>query len=96
MSKEAQGPVLRAENLHRRLGQGESAVHVLHGVGLEVHEAPSLSRESDDILQEGHVVTVEPGAYLPGRGGVRIEDDVVVGRDGPGVLTDSPRELREL
>lgn len=67
-----------------------------HGIGLEVHEDPVLSGRSDGRLREGHVVTVEPGAYLAGRGGVRVEDDVVVRSDGPEVLTRSPRELREL
>ncbi len=67
-----------------------------HGIGLEVHEGPAVSRRSDDRLQEGHVITVEPGAYLEGRGGVRIEDDVVVRAGGAEVLTGFPRELREL
>jgi len=52
-----------------------------HGLGLDVHETPRMSTESDDVLVPGNVVTVEPGIYLPGRGGIRIEDDVVV-RDG--------------
>jgi Xaa-Pro aminopeptidase len=52
-----------------------------HGLGLDVHEDPRMSTESDDVLAPGNVVTVEPGIYLPGRGGIRIEDDVVV-RDG--------------
>jgi Xaa-Pro aminopeptidase len=67
-----------------------------HGLGLAVHESPSLSRRSEDILQRGHVVTIEPGVYLRGRGGVRIEDDVVVEEDGARVLTDAARDLREL
>jgi Xaa-Pro aminopeptidase len=52
-----------------------------HGLGLEVHEAPRMSQESSDTLGSGSVVTVEPGIYLEGAGGIRIEDDVVV-RDG--------------
>jgi len=66
-----------------------------HGLGLEVHEGPSLSRKSDEILRDGNVVTIEPGVYLRGRGGIRLEDDVVVA-DHPRVLTDAPRALREL
>ena len=64
-------------------GHGEHFGHGLgHGVGLEIHEAPRLSTRSDDELQSGNVVTVEPGVYLPGRLGVRIEDLVVVGDRG--------------
>jgi Xaa-Pro aminopeptidase len=53
-----------------------------HGLGLDVHEAPRLSTESPDTLAPGNVVTVEPGVYLPGRFGIRIEDDVIVTADG--------------
>jgi len=67
-----------------------------HGLGLEVHEGPSLSSRSEDTLALGNVVTVEPGVYLPGRGGVRIEDDVLVGDRGPRTLTNLPRELVQL
>lgn len=67
-----------------------------HGIGLEVHEGPSLSSRSDARLEPGHVVTVEPGAYLPGRGGVRLEEDVVVRDDGGEVLTGFSRNLRRL
>jgi len=63
-----------------------------HGLGLEVHEQPVLNRLSDQILQPGMVVTVEPGIYLPGKGGVRIEDDVLVTQKGFAVLSSLPKE----
>jgi len=65
-----------------------------HGVGLEIHEAPTLSVRSDDTLQAGTVVTVEPGVYIPGKLGVRIEDLVVVTDDGVRILTSIPKALR--
>jgi Xaa-Pro aminopeptidase len=64
-----------------------------HGVGLDIHEAPSVAATSTDTLQAGHVVTVEPGVYLPGLGGVRIEDTVVVTADGCRPLTSTPKDL---
>lgn len=75
-------------------GFGEAFGHSLgHGLGLEVHEAPRLSPTTEAVLPEGAVVTIEPGVYLPGWGGVRIEDDVVLGADHAETLTGFPRPL---
>jgi Xaa-Pro aminopeptidase len=75
-------------------GYGERFGHgVGHGVGLEVHEGPRLSRRAEGELRAGSVVTIEPGVYLPGELGVRIEDLVVVADDGPRVLTSFAKEL---
>jgi Xaa-Pro aminopeptidase len=64
-----------------------------HGIGLEVHEAPHLSPKSKDILKEGMVFSIEPGIYITGSGGVRIEDLVVLTKSGPKLLTHSPKTL---
>lgn len=75
-------------------GYGEKFGHSLgHGVGIEVHETPTLSSRSEGELELGNVVTVEPGIYLEGEFGVRIEDLVVVADDGPRVLTPFTKEL---
>jgi Xaa-Pro aminopeptidase len=76
-------------------GHGERFGHGLgHGVGLEVHEAPRVSPRSEDVLAAGEVVTIEPGIYLPGELGVRIEDFVVVTEDGCRNLSGLPKELQ--
>jgi Xaa-Pro aminopeptidase len=78
-------------------GLGEAFGHGLgHGVGLEIHEAPRLSRESPDALRAGQIVTVEPGIYLEGNGGVRIEDLTVVRDDGVEILSHFTKDLVEL
>jgi Xaa-Pro aminopeptidase len=64
-----------------------------HGVGLEIHEPPWVRAGNDDELAIGDVITIEPGVYLPGIGGVRIEDMALVTADGPRVLTESPKEF---
>lgn len=75
-------------------GWGERFVHGTgHGVGLDIHEAPAVAATSSDTLQDGHVVTVEPGVYLPGVGGARIEDTVVVTADGCWPVTTTPKDL---
>ncbi len=78
-------------------GYGEYFGHSTgHGLGLEVHEEPAVSRRSEAILRSGNVVTIEPGVYLPGRGGVRLEDDVCVEAAGARSLTAFPLDLREI
>lgn len=78
-------------------GYGKYFGHGLgHGVGLNVHEAPTLSKRGDNILKPGMVVSCEPGIYLPGQGGVRIEDLVVITENGYENLVSSPKELIQL
>ncbi|WP_419717477.1 M24 family metallopeptidase [Gordonia malaquae] len=78
-------------------GYGEYYVHGLgHGVGLQIHEAPGIGAAASGTLPDGATVTVEPGIYLPGRGGVRIEDTLVVTDAGPTSLTTTSRALRVL
>ncbi len=75
-------------------GYGEAFGHALgHGLGLEVHEGPRLSPTSDDPLPEGAVVTIEPGVYLPGWGGVRLEEDIWLAPEGPIALSQGAADL---
>jgi Xaa-Pro aminopeptidase len=78
-------------------GYGDYFTHGTgHGIGLEVHEAPALRPLSETVLEPGMVFTIEPGIYLPGWGGVRIEDDVLVTPEGCEVLSHVPRDLESL
>jgi len=80
-----------------KAGFGRHFGHGLgHGIGLQVHEAPRLAADAQGVLKPGMVVTVEPGIYLPGWGGVRIEDDVLVTRTGHEVLTTAPKQWEDV
>jgi len=90
-----------ADGLARRYieerGYGDAFGHSLgHGLGLEVHEAPRLAKTVESLLGQGAVVTIEPGIYRPGWGGIRIEDDVHLAAGGPEILTDFTRDLLEV
>ncbi len=86
-----------ARDLIEQAGYGERFGHGLgHGVGIAVHEPPRLSRRSDAVLIAGDVVTVEPGIYIPGRFGIRIEDLVAITAEGCRNLSTRPKELRDV
>lgn len=85
-----------ARDIIKKAGYEEQFGHSLgHGIGLDIHEQPTLSARAEEgaVLEPGHIVTVEPGIYLPGVGGVRIEDDVLVTSKGGQVLSDLPKDL---
>lgn len=85
-----------ARRIITRAGFGKAFGHGLgHGTGLEIHEAPRLAVGHKTELRPGMIVTVEPGVYVPGWGGVRIEDDVLVTRTGHEVLSDVPKQLED-
>jgi Xaa-Pro aminopeptidase len=85
-----------ARQIITKAGWGKLFGHGLgHGTGLEIHEAPRLAKGQKTKLRPGMIVTVEPGVYFPGWGGVRIEDDILVTRTGHEVLTDVPKQLGE-
>jgi Xaa-Pro aminopeptidase len=78
-------------------GLGEAFGHSLgHGVGLAIHENPRLGRTSQDVLEDGMVFSIEPGVYLPGWGGIRIEDLVTLRGGKPIVLSRSPKQLEAM
>jgi Xaa-Pro aminopeptidase len=86
-----------ARDLIKKAGFARYFGHGLgHGIGIVVHEGPRVSPQSDYVLQPGNVVTIEPGIYIPDWGGVRIEDDVVIGKSGCTVINKAPKELIEL
>ena len=86
-----------ARSIIRDAGYGENYTHSLgHGVGLEIHEGPTLRAGGADVVSEGAVVTVEPGIYLQGAGGVRIEDMIEVRSDGCRVIPRTPKDLMVL
>ncbi|SFL34832.1 Xaa-Pro aminopeptidase [Paenibacillus sp. 1_12] len=83
-----------ARNVIKQYGYGDYFGHGTgHGLGMEIHEAPRLSVQGDTVLTPGMTVTVEPGIYLPGFGGVRIEDDIVITETGIHILTHSSKDL---
>jgi Xaa-Pro aminopeptidase len=86
-----------ARNVLQRKGLGRYFVHSTgHGVGLEIHEDPRIARDQKKRLETGNVVTLEPGVYVEGVGGIRIEDDALVTPRGTEILTTSPREFLEI
>jgi Xaa-Pro aminopeptidase len=86
-----------ARGLLQRKGLGRYFVHSTgHGIGLEIHEDPRLARGQKVLLETGNVITLEPGVYIEGVGGIRIEDDAVVTPRGAEILTTAPRELLEI
>jgi Xaa-Pro dipeptidase len=83
-----------ARDVITQAGYGEYFMHRTgHGMGVEIHETPYITATSQTILEEGMVFSIEPGIYLPGRFGIRLEDIVILRSDGPEILSDLPRDL---
>jgi len=88
---------LAARQIIEKAGFGEFFIHRTgHGIGLDIHEYPKVHQQNEDILEEGMVFTIEPGIYLPQFGGVRIEDDVVVTKNGVQVLNSYPKDYHSM
>ncbi|HYE76682.1 MAG TPA: M24 family metallopeptidase, partial [bacterium] len=85
---------LQTRAIIEEAGYGDYYGHSLgHGIGLDVHESPRVSKLSEDTLQTGMLHTIEPGIYIPGKGGIRVEDICYLSPDGPERLTGSPKEM---
>jgi Xaa-Pro aminopeptidase len=83
-----------ARDYIREMGYGDYYTHGTgHGLGLEIHTSPRFSPQSDQILEKNNVMTIEPGIYLAGWGGVRIEDDVIIGEDGCEILNKTTKDM---
>ena len=86
-----------ARTLITKAGYGKNFGHGTgHGIGVIVHSGPRLSPISEDKMKVGNIVTVEPGIYISGWGGVRIEDDILVTRSGHRIMNQAPKKLLEL
>jgi len=86
---------IAARNVIEKSGYGEYFTHRTgHGIGMEGHEEPYMRGDNEQLLEPGMAFTVEPGIYLPGKNGVRVEDNVVITETGADVLSDMPREIR--
>ena len=84
-----------ARGVISQAGYGEYFVHRTgHGMGIEIHEPPYLTSVSETVLEAGMVFSIEPGIYIPGRFGIRLEDIVILREDGPEIFSELPRDLR--